>query len=364
MVEKIEILKNLYTDYEACASKFGLKYCEDTSDWIVRKRAGKGFYYKDTHKNKIDDSKVLTYIKDLVIPPKWEETFISPDPKNHMLAIGFDEKGRKQYIYNEDWSHARNLIKSYKMILFGNTLRDIRKQAGTDIKSKNYSFEKVMATLLTVLDDTVIRIGDNYYYEENETVGLTTMHQCHLDIKTGVAQLEFQGKSGKEHTIKIKKKKIVTALTALKNHKQENLFSYKQDGEWHELDATKVNCYLHEYGSDLISAKDFRTWHATRIVFKKLIAETQKKDFKKLSDTKRNKILLESFDLAAHKLGNTRTVIKNSYVHGDMADTFRDKKFSDFFHEIESTRKKKYLSKTESQLLAFLEFLFQENFAL
>ncbi len=364
MKEKIEILKNLYTDYEACAHKFWLKYCEDSSDWILRKRAGKWFYYIDYKENKVENSKTLEYIKSLVIPPKWQDTLISPESKNHLLAIGFDQKGRKQYLYNEDWSHARNLINSYKMILFWNTLRDIRKQVRNDIKTKNMSFNFVMATLLTVLDETVIRIGDSYYYEQNETVWLTTLHQKNIHIKNNYALLHFQWKSWKNHKIKIKKNKIVQALSLLKKQKQKNIFSYKQSWDWHTLDASKVNCYIHEHGSDLISAKDYRTWHATRIVFKKLIIETQKKDFKNLSDTKRNKILLECFDAAAEKLWNTRTVVRNSYVHWDMADTFRDNKFLDFFHSIQSTRKMKYLSKTESQLLAFLEFLFRENFSL
>ena len=374
MSEKYKILEELYSDNATCAKRFWLEYCQKVDDWYKRVKKSskknskdvkaeesyeKSFEYFDEHDKKIIDKKTLEYINSLAIPPNRKHTIINPEPKAHLLALGFDAKKRKQYMYHEDWSAARNLLNSYKLLIFGSHLPEIRKQVEKDLQKSELSFAYVRAVLVLTLDKTVIRIGNKTFYEDHKTVGLTTLEHKHVHLKQKNITLKFKGKSGKKHAITVKNKELQKHLKFLCKHNKKALFSYKDGKKKIAISPDEINEFLQSFGSELISAKDFRTWHGTRVAFNALIKQVEQRE---PDEIKRKKAILQAIDEAAAKLWNSRSMARNSYVHKEMIETFEEEKFLTLHEELRSTRKKQYLSKKETELLVFLERLYDENF--
>lgn len=365
MSNKFEILESLYRDNAACAEKFWLSYCQKKEGWYTRaykkwpKKKWNTFEYFDENWKKVTDEITIKYIESLAIPPSWKQTIINPEKKAHLLSVGHDAKKRKQYIYHQDWSTARNLLNSYKLIIFGNQLANIRKDVQKHLAKKELTSEYVLAVLVHTLDKTIIRIGNKTFYDDHKTVGLTTLENQHVIIKDKTITLKFKWKSWKKHSITVKDKTLQNHLKFLYEHNKNTLFSYKVGKKKHEITPDQVNEYLQSFGSALISAKDFRTWHGTRIAFNSLIKEVE---MHKTDEIKRKKAILCAIDEAAKKLGNTRSMARNSYVHKEMIEVFEEKKFLELHEELKNTRKKQYMTKKETELMLFLERLYDENF--
>jgi len=353
----IETLNDLYTDAKACAKLVGLAYVENDEEGIARLKHGKGFTFKQGRQT-ISNKKLKQRLAELVIPPAWTDVWICPNDKGHVLVTGIDEKGRKQYIYHPKWRTMRDLIKFYRMITFAAALPKIRKQINTNLRQRKLSRDKVIAAMLWILDNCYIRIGNDTYFKENESVGLTTLTDHNVVVTNNVVTLSFKGKSGKEQQITFENERIATLLNQLRKVKGARLFRYQDaSGDWHPVDSDDINKYLHELTALQISAKDFRTWGGTLMAFMHLLQEEESKEEKKPE-----KVIVEAVDQAAAVLGNTRAVAKSSYVHPHILDTYGSRNFVKYYEKAVRQRKVTGLDKNESDLLHFLEQLFEKEF--
>lgn len=359
MAAVIENLNDLYSDAKTCAKLVGLIYVESSEEGINRSKHGKGFTFKLAGKV-VSDKKVRQRVAELVIPPAWTDVWICPDEKGHILVTGIDEKGRKQYIYHPKWRTMRDLIKFYRMIVFANTLPKIRKDIDGNLTKRKLSQAKVIAAMLWILDNCYIRIGNDTYFKENESVGLTTLTDKNVIIAGSVVTLAFKGKSGKDQQITFDNIHIAKLLDELRQVKGARLFRYPDAaGDWHPIDSEDINRYLHELTATQISAKDFRTWGGTLLAFMHLLEQQESR-----ANKKPEKVVVEAIDQAAAVLGNTRAVARSSYVHPDLLETYGSKNFTKYYKRAVAQRKVPGLDKNESNLLHFLEQLSEEEFDL
>ena len=360
MSDAAATLSELYADVQTCARLVGLQYVGPDEPGLTRTKHGKGFRYVQIGNDKAATAVAKKRIEALVIPPAWQDVWISPDAKSHILATGVDEKGRKQYIYHPKWRTMRDLVKFYRMIMFGHGLPKIRKAIDKNLRLRQLSRDKVMAIMLWILDNAYIRIGNDVYFHDNESVGLTTLTDSNVVIAGPVVTLAFKGKSGKHQQITFENAAIAKVLDELRLVKGARLFRYQDAAnDWHALASSDINHYLHDLTALKISAKDFRTWGGTLMAFTHLQSEEHSDEAKKPE-----KVVIEAVDKAAAVLGNTRTVARASYVHPHLLSVYADKHFGDYLAKVESRRKVLLLDERESELLHFLEAMFETEFTL
>ena len=337
MVIKQPDVKKVLEDPTQAAELANLVYITEKKLTIQRHRHGRGFYYTENGK-KIKSKSDIKRFKSLVIPPAWNEVYITPLKNGHLQVVGRDEKNRKQYRYHPHWSQIRNKTKFFKMAEFGKTLPKMDKQ-------------KCLAVVLHLMEETHIRIGNSYYAKENKSYGLSTMRTKHLDVFENKLLFEFIGKKGKEHRIPIRDKRIQKLVLQCEEIPGWELFQYyDENGEHHSIDSGMVNNYIHDITGDIFSAKDFRTWAASKIAFETLhnlgIEEEEKQN---------KKNILTAFDAAAEGLGNTRAVCKQYYVHPILIDKYEDSSIASYFKKLDSIKNTpKFLSTTETVLLDLL----------
>jgi DNA topoisomerase I len=356
----LESLNELYSDAPTCAKLVGLSYVEAETSGFSRVKRGKGFSYIDERKRALNDAAHKKRIAELVIPPAWQDVWICTSAKGHILATGVDEKGRKQYLYHPKWRTMRDLIKFYRMTLFATALPKIRRNIDKNLKQRKMTYEKVMAVMLWVLDNTYIRIGNDSYFQQNESIGLTTLTDRNVVIAGPVITLAFKGKSGKDQQITLEHAGIAKVLNELRQIKGTRLFRYQDAAnDWHAIDADDINKYLHELTGLQISAKDFRTWGGTLMAFMHLVDEENSRQTKKP-----DKVIIEAVDQAAAVLGNTRSIARASYVHPHILNVYASKNFSKYYSQAQKKRKLPGLDESENQLLNFLEQLFKAEFNL
>lgn len=359
MAPTLEALSELYEDTKTCAKLVGLDYIEAEDGGIKRIKHGKGFSYLDA-KDKAIAASIKKRIMDLVIPPAWQEVWICPSDKGHVLATGIDEKGRKQYIYHPKWRTMRDLIKFYRMIIFAQALPKIRSDIDQNLSRRKLTRQKVIAIMLWILDNAYIRIGNEAYFQENESVGLTTLTDKNIIVAGNVVTLSFKGKSGKDQQITFEHADIAKVLDELKQVRGARLFRYQDEqGTWRPIDSSDINTYLHELTGAQISAKDFRTWGGTLIAFMHLI-----QDMKAANSPKPDKAVVEAIDQAAAVLGNTRAVARSSYVHPHILGAYGTRDFTKNYEIAAKQRKVAGLDINESHLLRFLGLLFDSEFKL
>jgi DNA topoisomerase-1 len=297
----------------------GLRYVSDAAPGIRRKRSGRGFSYSGPDGAKISDRATLDRIKSLGIPPAWEDVWICPRPNGHIQATGRDARRRKQYIYHPQWREARDETKFARLAVFGASLPHIRKRTTADLMQPGLPQEKVLATVIQLLDLSLIRIGNEEYTRTNESYGLTTMRQNQVEVNGSRIQFEFQGKSGKQHTVAVRDPRLARIIRRCEELPGYELFQYVDEaGERHSVESSDVNSYLQEITDQHFTAKDFRTWGGTVIAARALRelgpAETE-------SEAKRN--IVEAVKCAAHELGNTPAVCRRSYIHPDILDAYQ-----------------------------------------
>jgi len=361
MTETVAQLSDLYSDPKTCAELVGLEYAEDTNHGFTRLKHGKGFRFQDIETNEAADTSTRKRITDLVIPPAWQNVWICPSEDGHILATGVDEKGRKQYIYHPKWRTTRDLIKFYRMLIFGRALPRIRKDIDEHLRERKLTQQKVIAIMLWILDNSYIRIGNDTYFQSNESVGLTTLTDRNIVTAGPVVTLAFKGKSGKEQQITFENAGIAKVLDELRQVKGARLFRYQDAaGDWHTIDSDDINHYLHELTAAQISAKDFRTWGGTLMAFLHLLEEEADQESHKQTE----KVVIEAVDQAAAVLGNTRTVARASYVHPHILAIYGSKDFARYYRSAQSKRKIAGLDEHESELFYFLEQLFDDQFDL
>lgn len=323
-------ISKIISDPVKTAQAVHLRYVHDTEAGITRKKTGKDFTYH-TGEKEITDEDSLKRIKSLVIPPAWENVWICALENGHLQATGTDVKMRKQYRYHPAWNALRNHTKFYRLLDFGHVLPTIRLQLEKDLSIKELTKEKVLATVVSLMERTNIRVGNNIYERLYGSFGLTTLKDRHVKISGGNVKFTFKGKKGIHHDISLKNKKLAGIVQRCKDIPGKELFQYySEDGTHHSIDSGMVNDYIKTISGHDFTAKDFRTWAGTVnafLAFKEIgLAET---------DTAAKKNIVQALDKVAGHLGNTRTVCKKYYVHPLIVSLYENKSLDKYFKQLD-----------------------------
>jgi DNA topoisomerase I len=254
----------LLIDPVRSAEEAGLTYVSDDWPGITRRRAGKGFVYRDVEGKRITDRAELDRLRRLVIPPAWTDVWVSPDPRGHLQATGRDAKGRKQHRYHPDWHTARDEVKFGRMQEFGRGLPRIRERVEADMRGPPRARRTVLATIVRLLETTLVRIGNDEYAKQNESFGLTTLRDDHVQERGRELRLEFRGKSGKMQSVAVHDRRLKRIIRSVQDLPGQDLFQYlDEDGERQKVSSREVNEYLQEISGQPFTAKDFRTFAGT-----------------------------------------------------------------------------------------------------
>ena len=301
-------------DSTASARAARLRYVSDDIPGISRRRAGRGFTYLDERGYRVHDREVLARIKSLGIPPAWRDVWICPFPNGHLQATGRDDRGRKQYRYHPRWKQVRDDAKYGRMIAFGKALPGIRRQVARDLARQELGKEKVLATIVRLLETTFIRVGNEEYAKENGSYGLTTMRDRHIEIKGAKLEFAFMGKSSRKHKIVLTDRRLARIVRRCQELPGQELFQYLDDnGERRTVSSEDVNEYLREITGEDFTAKDFRTWAGTVLA---AMALGELSSFDTEAAAKAN--IRQAIESVAGKLGNTPTICRKCYVHPEI----------------------------------------------
>jgi DNA topoisomerase-1 len=298
-------------DSQASARDAGLRYTPDDRPGICRRRAGRGWSYRAPDGAIIRDAGELRRIRALAIPPAWRDVWINPHPRGHIQATGRDARGRKQYRYHAQWRAARDETKFERLIAFAEALPTVRARVTANLALPGLPREKTLATVVRLLEESLIRIGNVEYARQNGSYGLTTLRVDHVDVAGATVHFAFRGKSGQMHEVNVRDRRVARIIRRLQDLPGQPLFQYlDEDHDVRTIDSDDVNAYLHEIAGAELTAKDFRTWAGTRLAARALRdlgpADTA---------TVRNERIVSAVDAVAAALGNTRAVCRASYVH-------------------------------------------------
>ena len=345
-----EEVKALISNPDQAAEKANLIYISEDQLCIERVKKGRGFQFLKNGKP-LESPEELQRLKKLVIPPAWEEVKICPVPNGHLQVVGKDSRNRKQYMYHPDWTKFRNSTKFYKIAAFGKILPKIRKQVDEDLDLRGMPQRKVLALVVRLMEETHIRIGNDSYARQNKSYGLSTLRSRHVKVSRGKMKFNFVGKRGIEHSVSVQDKKLIKLVNKCEEIPGWEVFKYyDEEGQKRTVDSGMVNEYVQEISGELFSAKDFRTWSATKIFFEKL-RELEYPDTEK--EKKSN--ILKAYDTAAEALGNTRSVCRSYYVHPHVVRLYETGKIIPYFQKVDRKRTSKpYLSQTEEVLLEMM----------
>ena len=321
----------------------GLRYVSDAMPGVRRRRSGKGFSYLDPAGQLIKDSSTLVRIKALVIPPAWTDVWICPHPKGHIQVTARDAKGRKQYRYHAKWQAVRDEAKYERVMAFGEVLPAIRRRVEADLARLGLPREKVLATVVRLLETTLIRVGNEEYARQNKSYGLTTMRNEHVDVAGSLLRFSFRGKSGKDHEVALSDRRVARIVKRCQDLPGQALFQYRDDGgEYRTIESDDVNDYLKEITGQEFTAKDFRTWAGTVLA---ALALTEIEAFDGEAQAKKN--VVRAIEQVAERLGNTKAVCRKCYVHpavieayleGSMLDLLRHKAESELVDSLADLR--------------------------
>ena len=307
-------------DPVASAQAAGLRYVVDTQPGIRRQRAGRHFRYVGSDGQTMRDPDTLRRIKALAIPPAWTDVWICPRPDGHVQATGRDARGRKQYRYHPRWRAVRDETKYGRMIAFGRALPHIRERAERDMALPGLPREKVLGTVVRLLETTLIRVGNEEYARHNHSFGLTTMRDRHVDVDGATLRFHFRGKAGKRHVIDLKNRRLARVVQRCRDIPGQELFQYVDAaGERHTIESADVNAYLREISGQDFTAKDFRTWAGTVLA---AWALHEFESFDSQTQAKRN--VIRAIEAVAERLGNTPAICRRCYVHPAVVDSYLD----------------------------------------
>jgi DNA topoisomerase-1 len=289
----------------------GLRYVSDLAPGIRRRRVGKGFGYADRDGRPIRDAETLERIKRLVIPPAWTDVWICPDPRGHLQATGRDARGRKQYRYHLRWREVRDAVKYDRLLAFAEALPKIRERTDRDLERPGMPREKVLASVVRLLEETRIRIGNDEYRKENGSYGLTTLRDRHVNVIGAEVRFSFRGKSGKHHVVELHDRRMARIIKRVREIPGQELFQYVDgEGEAKAIDSADVNDYLREITGEDFTAKEFRTWAGT------ILAARFLREVATAANSRgAKKQLVRAIAMVADELGNTPAVARKGYIH-------------------------------------------------
>jgi DNA topoisomerase-1 len=300
------------------AQAAGLRYVSDTMPGIRRKKAGKGFTYAGANGKAIRDPKELARIRSLAVPPAYTDVWICPTPNGHIQATGRDARGRKQYRYHPKWREVRDETKFGRMLAFSEVLPRIRRRVEKDLARSGLPREKILATVVRLLECTRIRVGNEEYSKANRSFGLTTLQDRHVEISGSKLRFEFRGKSGKVHSVSLSDRRLARIVHRCQALPGEDLFQYMDDeGVRQTIGSGDVNDYIREISGEEFTAKDFRTWAGTILA---LTALTDAGAWASQRQAKSN--VLRAIDRVAEQLNNTRAICRKYYVHPAVFETY------------------------------------------
>lgn len=343
----------IITDPKKSAQVVGLRYVTDDFPGIRRLKNGKGFRFVAPNGKAVSDSRILGRIKSLAIPPAWKDVWICANENGHLQATGRDDRGRKQHRYHRRWREARDETKFNRMIVFAKALQKIRRRVRKDLKLPGLPRQKVLATIVRLLEISLIRVGNEEYARNNDSFGLTTMQDKHVAVNGSTVHFQFRGKSGKHHTIDVRNKCLAKIVKGCRDIPGQDLFQYlDENGKRVDVKSEDVNEYLREISGEDFTAKDFRTWAGT------VLAAMALREFKKF-DTKAQakKNLVRSIESVAEKLGNTPSVCKKCYVHPAIFDSYLDGSLADVLKQPAENRLKLSLNRLSPEEAAVLSLL-------
>ena len=311
------------------AKLFNLIYVQTEGGGITRKKSGSSFRYFSDGKQ-IKDREVLTRIKKLAIPPAWTDVWICKKENGHLQATGIDAKKRKQYRYHTLWNRMRKETKYFRLYEFGKNLPTLRKQLEKDISMPGLNLNKVLATIVLLMERTSIRIGNSFYEKLYGSFGLTTLKNRHVNVKGNTIRFEFKGKKGVHHSISLRSKRLAGIVKKCHDIPGKELFQFYDDaGNVHPVDSGMVNDYIQQISGAEFSSKDFRTWSGTIFA---LATCKEKGDCEEESEMKHKTI--DILDAVAKHLGNTRTVCKKYYVHPLILELYESHKLTKYIEEL------------------------------
>lgn len=301
-------------DSPASAEAAHCRYVDDAGPGIRRLASGKGFRYVGVGGLTIRDADVVRRLRSLVIPPAWANVWICPSPDGHIQVTGRDARGRKQYRYHPRFREIRDENKFARMIAFATALPDIRGRIDDDLSRSGIPRERVLATVVRLLEITLIRIGNEEYARTNGSFGLTTMRSRHVDVDGSTITFRFKGKSGKSHVVRVSDRRVARIVARCNDLPGEVLFQYDDDDAPRAIEASDVNEYLRGIASEDFTAKDFRTWAGTVLAAQELAT---------VEDVSQ-KGMVGAIKAVAKRLGNTPVVCRRSYVHPEVIAAFLD----------------------------------------
>ena len=319
-----------------------LKYVEDGHPGITRKRAGRGWAYYDADGERITDRDEIDRLNAIALPPAYKQAWFCPTGRGHILATGIDDKGRKQYRYHPDFRTARESEKFDQCLAFGKLLPKVRNRVETDLAHRKLSRERAIASVVRLLDQGVVRIGNESYAKSNKSFGATTLRRRHVTVSGKTVRLRFKAKSGKLQEVAVTDHRLAHFVRKMDDLPGQNLFQYfGEDDEVHSVGSAEVNDYLCETMGEHFTAKNFRTWHASVLAFELLASSQEQLTISALMDS------------VAEKLGNTPAIARKSYVHpAVIALVGRQRKWR---AGLQLPRKTKWLSRAERGLLQLLD---------
>ena len=334
------------------ARRASLVHTSDEEPGIRRKRAGGGFFYLKPDGSKLGEGKTLARIRSLAIPPAWTDVWICLQADGHLQATGRDQRGRKQYRYHARWSVCRDEVKYSSLVAFAKALPGLRRRIDADLRRHRLPRERVVASVVWLLDNTMIRIGNAAYARDNKSFGLTTLRDRHVDIDGSTLRFAFKGKSGKEWKLKLTDRRIAKIVRGAQDLPGQHLFQYLDgDGARHAIRSQDVNDYIREATGADFSSKHFRTWggtiHAARLLTEEPLPESRAAAKRTL-----NRVI----DQVAHCLGNTRTVCRKCYIHPAVVDAWAENRLTDEMNAARRSFRKplRGLSEEETLILKWL----------
>ncbi|HEX4012806.1 MAG TPA: hypothetical protein VHX17_02815 [Candidatus Cybelea sp.] len=303
-------------DPALAAREAGLRYLDDRKPGITRRKHGKHFSYFYPNGKAVRDAIELQRITSLAVPPAYENVWISPIANGHLQATGRDARGRKQYRYHKRFREVRDEAKYHRLVAFGHALPAIRKAVAADLAGSELSRRKVLAAVVSLLDATGLRVGNEEYAAANDSFGLTTLRTRHVRVAGSEVRLHFRGKTGKEQRVLLDDAKLARIIKRCRDLPGEELFSYiEEDGSVAGISSDDVNAYLREVAGDDFSAKDFRTWIGTVECIGALAEPAAQ-----LIEAKTN--ITAALERVAARLGNTPAVCRKAYVHPAVLETY------------------------------------------